>query len=205
MTLFALGSNEDARDAALQVLEKQPENEEALLLFIDASRTPDNIADARKLIQSLRDKDQDRARYHLALGAIDLRQNDPTGAESEFKTALNLDPKSIEANAALGSFYWSRGFGKPRFLDLAKPRFLDLSNLRFLDYSDTISRLRVISSMLTPKRRATRVACSSVIGFRLAHNHNACVRASGLRDRCSCMCFRKAVKPSRFVALKAAV
>ena len=59
----------DARDAALQVLEKQPENEQALLLFVDASRDPDNIEDARKLIQSLRDKDQDRARYHLALGA----------------------------------------------------------------------------------------------------------------------------------------
>jgi hypothetical protein len=66
--------------------------------------------------------------------------------------------------------------------------FLDLANLRFLDYSDTISRSRVTSSILTPKR--------CVIGFRLAHNHTACVIGeSGRRDRCPCMCFRKAVNP----------
>jgi tetratricopeptide (TPR) repeat protein len=138
MTLFALGSNVDARDAALQVLEKQPENEEAFLLFVDASRTPDDIADARKLIQSLRDKDQDRARYHLALGALDLRQNDPARAESEFKTALNLEPKSIEANAALGSFYWSRNeveeAGKALKIaaDLASER--SPKRLRYVDF-----------------------------------------------------------------------
>jgi len=138
MTLFALGSNVDARDAALQVLEKQPENEEAFLLFVDASRTPDDIADARKLIQSLRDKDQDRARYHLAVGALDLRQNDPARAESEFKTALNLEPKSIEANAALGSFYWSRNeveeAGKALKIaaDLASER--SPKRLRYVDF-----------------------------------------------------------------------
>src|SRR5215813_191771 len=50
-----------ARDAASQVLEKQPGNGQALLLLADASRTPDDIADARKLIQGLREKDQDRS------------------------------------------------------------------------------------------------------------------------------------------------
>ena len=100
--LLAAGSYTEARDAAQQVLEKQPENEQALLLLVDASRTPDDIADARKYIQSLRDKDQDRARYHLALGALDLRQNDQARAESEFKAALNLDPKSIDAECRSG-------------------------------------------------------------------------------------------------------
>ena len=116
-----------------------------------------------------------------------------------YEAAINVDCSYRKKDQLR---YWQTS---SYFLDLAKPRFLDLANLRFLDYSDTISRLRVISSMLTPKRRATSVACSSVIGFRLAHNHNACVGASGLRDRCSCMCFRKAVKPSRFVAPNAAV
>ena len=80
-------------------------NEQALLLLVDASRTPDDMEDARKLVQSLREKDQDRARYHLALGALDLRQNDQARAESEFKAALNLDSKSSEAYAALGHLY----------------------------------------------------------------------------------------------------
>ena len=97
-----------ARDAASQILEKQPDNEQALLLLIDASQKPDDIEDARKLVQSLRDKDQDRPGYHLALGVLALRQNDQARAESEFKAAVNLDPKSSEANSILGSFYWSR-------------------------------------------------------------------------------------------------
>src|SRR5262249_32861181 len=43
-----------ARDAAAQILEKQPDNGPALFLLADASRTPDDIEDARKRIQSLR-------------------------------------------------------------------------------------------------------------------------------------------------------
>src|SRR5262249_28483757 len=94
---LAAGNYRQAREAALQVLEKRPVNEQALLLLADASRTPDAIEDARKLIQSLRDKDQDRARYHLALGSLDLRQNEQARAEREFKAAVNLDPKSSDA------------------------------------------------------------------------------------------------------------
>jgi len=106
--LLSGGEQAQARDTALQVLEKQPGREDALLLLADASRTPEEIEDARKLIQSSREKDQDRAGYHLALGLLDLRQNDQAAAESEFKAALNLDPKSSYANAALGALYWSR-------------------------------------------------------------------------------------------------
>jgi tetratricopeptide (TPR) repeat protein len=107
-TLFAGGEQAQARDTALQVLEKQPGQEEALLLLADASRTPEDVEDARKLIQSFREKDQDRPAYHLALGLLDLRQNEQAAAESEFKAALNLDPKSSNANVALGGLYWSQ-------------------------------------------------------------------------------------------------
>ena len=51
-TLLALGEFTQARDAAVQVLEKQPGQEQALLLLVDASRTPDDIEDARKLVQT---------------------------------------------------------------------------------------------------------------------------------------------------------
>src|SRR5256885_2325421 len=75
-----------AREAASEVLEKQPDNGQALLLLADASQTPDEIADARKRIQSVREKDQDRASYHLALAALDFRQNEQPRGESELKT-----------------------------------------------------------------------------------------------------------------------
>jgi tetratricopeptide (TPR) repeat protein len=127
-----------ARDAASKVLEKQPGNEQALLLFADASRTPDEIEDARKRIQSLREKDEDRSGYHLALGALDVHQNDQGRAESEFKTAVNLDPKSAEAHAALGAIYWSRNDLKEAdqafktAVELAPPR--SPARLRYVDF-----------------------------------------------------------------------
>src|SRR5262249_35888497 len=120
------------------VLEKQPGNEQALLLLVDASRKPDDIEAARKLVQSLREKDQDRARYHLALGSLDLRQNDPARAESEFKAALNLDPKSSDANVGLGSLYWRRNDLKEAdqafktAFELAPPR--SPARLRYVDF-----------------------------------------------------------------------
>ena len=128
LLFLSFGGYAEARGAALQILEKQPGNEQALLLLVDASRKPEDIDDTRKLIQSVREKDQDRARYHLALGFLDLRQNEQARAESEFKAALNLDPKSSEANAALGSLYWSRNDLKEA--DKAFKTAVDLAPLR---------------------------------------------------------------------------
>src|SRR5262249_50734339 len=76
LVLLSAREYPQARDAALQALERQPANEQALLLLADASRTPDEMEDARQRIQSLREKEGDRAGYHLALGALDLRQNE---------------------------------------------------------------------------------------------------------------------------------
>jgi tetratricopeptide (TPR) repeat protein len=135
---LAGGAYAQARDAAVQILDKQPEHELALPLLADASRTPDDIADARKRVQSLREKDQDRPKFHLALGMLDVRQNDQAAAESEFKAAANLDPKSSEAYAALGILYWSRndlkeaGQAFKTAADLAPPR--SPTPLRYADF-----------------------------------------------------------------------
>jgi tetratricopeptide (TPR) repeat protein len=108
LVLFRGGNFAQARDAAVQVLDKQPRNEQALLLLVETSRTPDDVDDARKLVQSLRQKNGDLPGYHLALGVLDLRQNDQARAEDEFKAALKLNSKSSEAYAGLGTLYWSR-------------------------------------------------------------------------------------------------
>jgi tetratricopeptide (TPR) repeat protein len=138
LLFLSVGEYTQARETASQLLEQQPDNEQALLLFADASRTPEDIADARKLIQGLREKGQDRASYHLALGSLDLRQNDQPRAESELKTAVNLDPKSSEAYAVLGSIYWSRNDLKEAdqafktAVELAPPR--SAARLRYADF-----------------------------------------------------------------------
>ena len=135
---LAFGEYTQARDVALQVLEKQPGYERALQLLVDASRKPDDIEDARKLVQRLQEKDQERSQYLLALGALDLRQNDPLRAESKFKAALNLEPKSSQVYVALGNLYWSRNDLKEAeqafktAADLAPPR--NPMHLRYADF-----------------------------------------------------------------------
>ena len=108
MTYLIGGDYEQARESASQILDKQPGNEEALMLLVDAANTPDKMQEVQKLVENLRERDQDRAGYHLALGALDLRQKDGARAESEFKEALKLDPKSSAAHVALGNLYWRR-------------------------------------------------------------------------------------------------
>jgi tetratricopeptide (TPR) repeat protein len=106
--LLAMRDYTQARDTALQILGKQPDHDKALLLMAYASRKPEEIEETRKLVQSLREKGQDRPSYHLALGALAAQQNDLARAESEFKAALNLDPNSIDALTSLGGLYWAR-------------------------------------------------------------------------------------------------
>ena len=111
-----------------QVLDKKPGDETALLLLVDTAVTPDEIKQTQKLIESLREKDQDRASYHLVLGILDLRQKNDVRAESRFKASLELDPKSSGAYSALGRLYWSRHDLKAA--DEAMKTAADLSPLR---------------------------------------------------------------------------
>jgi len=107
LTLQSMRQYKEAREAAQRVLDKQPGQEQALVLLANTALGLNDVDDIRKFIQGLRDRDQDRTGYHLAFGVLDLRQKDQTGAESEFKTALALDPKSIGALTATANFYWS--------------------------------------------------------------------------------------------------
>ena len=109
VALLAAAEYVQSRDAALQILENHPGDEQALSLLIDTARSPDDLEATRKLIESYRQKaGQERASYHLALGAIYFKTNDQARAESEFKSALSLDPKSAQTYTSLGSLYWSR-------------------------------------------------------------------------------------------------
>lgn len=107
LALFATGDFAQARDAALQALSKRPGDEQALSLLADTARSPEEIADVRRTIEDLRKADQDRSSYHLALGSLDLRKGEKARAETEFKKALELDPKSGTPHVALAMLYWS--------------------------------------------------------------------------------------------------
>jgi tetratricopeptide (TPR) repeat protein len=106
--LLLQGQYDQAREAALRSLDKQPGREEALMLLANTAVGLKDIDETRKLIQDLREKDQDRPGYHLALGVLALAQKDQARAESEFNAALKLDPKSALAHSALANLYWVR-------------------------------------------------------------------------------------------------
>ena len=107
LALLATGDFPQAREATLQALVKRPGDEQALSLLADTARSREEIADTRKIIEDLRKNDQDRSSYHLALGSLDFRTGDKARAETEFKTALQLDAKSATAHVALAMLYWS--------------------------------------------------------------------------------------------------
>jgi tetratricopeptide (TPR) repeat protein len=143
---------QEAHDAALRILEKQPGHEQALLLLADTAVTPEEFEDIRRLIESQRSQDQDRPGYHLALGALDLRQKDEARAEKEFNAALNLDPKSSGAYLALANLYWSRNDLKEAdqafkaAADLAPLR--SLMRLRYADFKTRTGGLAEAKSIL---------------------------------------------------------
>jgi tetratricopeptide (TPR) repeat protein len=107
-TLLATGQVQQAREAALRSLEKQPGGEEALMLLASSAAGLNDLDETRQLVEEMRAKDQDRSGYHLALGILALAQKDLARAETEFNTALKVDPKSAAAYTILGNFYWSR-------------------------------------------------------------------------------------------------
>ena len=132
------GDYAQARDTASQILEKQPEHDKALLLLAAASRKPEEIEDARKLVQSLREKDQDRPGYHLALGALDLRQNDRRARRANSKPRLIWTRNRARPLASLGALYWGRKDLKEAdqalktAADLAPPR--SPIRMRYVDF-----------------------------------------------------------------------
>jgi len=138
LALQRLRQYKEAREAALRVLDKQPGREEALVLLANTALGLNDVDEMRKFIKGLRDKDQDRAGYHLAFGLFNLRQNDKTGAENEFKAALALDAKSLDALTLIGDLYWTRNDLKAAdqafkaAADLAPSR--SLTSLQYVDF-----------------------------------------------------------------------
>jgi tetratricopeptide (TPR) repeat protein len=108
LTYFNLTGLKEARDEAIYVLERQPTNDEALLLLVESSTTAKELDDTQQRFQKLASQLGDRAGFQLALGFLHLRRPDLATAEREIKQALSLDPKSSAAYQVLGTLYLLR-------------------------------------------------------------------------------------------------
>jgi tetratricopeptide (TPR) repeat protein len=95
----------DARQEALQVLSRQPGNPDALLVLADTTLTTNQLKESLQKLDTLPPAAKAQAACHIARGTLWLRQQNLTNAETEFKQAIALDPKSSIAHLALGNFY----------------------------------------------------------------------------------------------------
>jgi tetratricopeptide (TPR) repeat protein len=95
----------DARSEAMHVLEKQPWNEDALLLLCDCAADAQDANQLLQLVDGYRKHDKDCAAYHLVVGAMHVRKQNLDKAESELKQAIALDPKSAATYLVLGNLY----------------------------------------------------------------------------------------------------
>ena len=108
----AVGQFQPARDAAIFILDRKPQDDDAPLLLAEAAVKPKEIEAARQRLQALI-HNGDRAAYEVALGNLALRERDLKTAESAFNRALSLDAKSSAVNAAMGALRWAQNDLKP--------------------------------------------------------------------------------------------
>src|SRR6266498_4427278 len=73
LTCLNLAGFKQARDEAIYILERQPTNDEALLLLAETSLTPKDMDDMRQRMQKLASQIEKRAAFQLALGMLHLR------------------------------------------------------------------------------------------------------------------------------------
>jgi putative PEP-CTERM system TPR-repeat lipoprotein len=108
LTYFRLNDLPAARGQALEILQRQPDNDAALVLLADCVRTNEELKQANDFLERATATGKDRAGYHLARGTFYLRQNDLPAAEREYRQAWALEPKSSEAHTALGNYFLLR-------------------------------------------------------------------------------------------------
>jgi len=103
-----LGDNPRAAHDAELALKSQPGHPEALEIFASTALSSNGLPDIQNHLEKFREPNKDTAAYHVALGTLQLRTQNLTNSETEFKKALALDPKCASASLGLGTIYLAR-------------------------------------------------------------------------------------------------
>jgi tetratricopeptide (TPR) repeat protein len=107
--LLAAGRFEDARTRSELVLQRDSANVEAHILRANAFIGMKDLDGALTQIEDAIKANPDRGEIYSNLGAIELSLGQRAAAETAFKRAAELAPGSIQAQLALGHFYWLSG------------------------------------------------------------------------------------------------
>lgn len=108
LAALALGDYKKATDESSLALAKEPGLTDAFEVLANSAVTVKGIEDANQKINKMRQSGPDRAGYHIAAGTFYFRQQDLTNAETEFKKAIEMEPKSPTGYGALGALDWAR-------------------------------------------------------------------------------------------------
>ena len=84
--------------------EKQPNTPDTHQAWANYDAAQNNIAAAMQEMQQAIAADPNRAESYLVLAILQLRSDLPDQAEASFKKATEVDPKSMNAQLALGAF-----------------------------------------------------------------------------------------------------
>ncbi|MGO8697136.1 MAG: tetratricopeptide repeat protein [Limisphaerales bacterium] len=125
---LSAGKPADASDLAAKYLQTEPTNEQALLILVEASRSPSASGKVRSQLQTWIHQNPNVAAYHAALGWLDLGQQNVTNAEAELQTALRLDSHLPSAYLGMATVYAARK--ETNALEKALKTASDLSPIR---------------------------------------------------------------------------
>ena len=103
-TLMSMRQVEEARKEALEILDRSPVHNEAMLVLVEASRSPQELEQAEQRLRSINASNDPG--FNLAWAGLSLRKQDLASATSAIRQALSLDPRSIEAHVAMAKLYW---------------------------------------------------------------------------------------------------
>lgn len=97
-----LDKAKDGRSELEFILEKEPQNEDALSLLAETARTQPEISDAVSRLQAVKPDAKDLPRHNLTLAILALKRGDLRGAENYLLDALQENANFPEAHTAMG-------------------------------------------------------------------------------------------------------
>lgn len=136
------GATAPARTNALLALDLAPTNDLAPLVLVEASRTPEDIQQARARLNAISRNIGETAPLELALGALLIRERKLEEGEAKVKHALVLDPQSSPAHNILAMLALAKGNTNAALAEFkAAAELSPIRSPRKMQYADFLVRM----------------------------------------------------------------
>jgi len=107
-TCLGLKRVAEAREHALRILARNPQDPQALLLLAESSVNAGQAEEVSRRLDALPAAAQNTAAGHLARATVQVLRQNMDQAEAELKAAIVCDPKSSKSYLVLGNLYLIR-------------------------------------------------------------------------------------------------